>query len=307
MSFNDLDSSQQYPPAPHRPIGIQFTQSTYLWSDQLAQDFVYHRYTFQNKSGDTLYNVYFGIALDPDLGDPTDDMCGAFYNRWFQLGGNESLHVDNLAYAFDAANSEPGWDTVGVVGASLMQTPGRHTVSAIKKWTLEVDPLYDPEQYLALSGYDWRSHAYAPIDTVDTVPGDKRMLIAAGPFNLLPQQMDSAVLVILGVARWPDTAALVRALHVADSIYRNRPAGITSRPDGQVTRATGPTFIRGTLRMQDASRPAVLLDASGRIVAQLHPGANDVSRLSPGVYFVREEPQDTSHTPQAIRKVVVAR
>jgi hypothetical protein len=30
-----------------------------------------------------------------------------------------------------------------------------------------------------------------------------------------------------------------------------------------------------------------LLDVSGRKVLDLHPGPNDVSRLSPGVYFVR--------------------
>ena len=31
----------------------------------------------------------------------------------------------------------------------------------------------------------------------------------------------------------------------------------------------------------------VLLDASRRKVLELHPGANDVSRFAPGVYFVR--------------------
>jgi hypothetical protein len=31
---------------------------------------------------------------------------------------------------------------------------------------------------------------------------------------------------------------------------------------------------------------AVLLDAAGRKVAELHPGANDVNQLAPGVYFV---------------------
>jgi hypothetical protein len=30
-----------------------------------------------------------------------------------------------------------------------------------------------------------------------------------------------------------------------------------------------------------------LLDASGRRILALHPGPNDVSRLPPGVYFIR--------------------
>ena len=33
---------------------------------------------------------------------------------------------------------------------------------------------------------------------------------------------------------------------------------------------------------------AVLLDVSGRKVMDLRPGANDVGRLAPGVYFVRQ-------------------
>jgi hypothetical protein len=44
-----------------------------------------------------------------------------------------------------------------------------------------------------------------------------------------------------------------------------------------------------------------LLDASGRKVMDLRPGANDVRVLAPGVYFVREA------QAQAIRKVVVTR
>jgi len=46
---------------------------------------------------------------------------------------------------------------------------------------------------------------------------------------------------------------------------------------------------------------AALLDISGRKVLDLHPGANSVRALAPGVYFVREA------QAQAIHKVVVAR
>jgi hypothetical protein len=33
---------------------------------------------------------------------------------------------------------------------------------------------------------------------------------------------------------------------------------------------------------------AASLDAAGRAVIELQPGANDVQRLPPGVYFVRQ-------------------
>ncbi|MEO0085301.1 MAG: hypothetical protein ABIK37_01580 [candidate division WOR-3 bacterium] len=44
------------------------------------------------------------------------------------------------------------------------------------------------------------------------------------------------------------------------------------------------TLARGVLRLQSGT---ALLDAAGREVAKLHSGANDVRRLSTGVYFVR--------------------
>jgi YVTN family beta-propeller protein len=74
----------------------------------------------------------------------------------------------------------------------------------------------------------------------------------------------------------------------------------------------GATIVRGALFQPEAlgrkqHAPSWLLDISGRKVMALRPGANDIRHLAPGVYFVREEPQATSHRPQAIKKVVVAR
>ena len=71
------------------------------------------------------------------------------------------------------------------------------------------------------------------------------------------------------------------------------------------------TIVRGVLFLSEASshkpQAASLMDATGRKVMDLVPGANDVRALAPGVYFVREEPQASSLRPQAVRKVVVTR
>ncbi len=50
-----------------------------------------------------------------------------------------------------------------------------------------------------------------------------------------------------------------------------------------------------------------LLDASGRKVMDLQPGANDVRALAPGVYFVRYGPSAVSRELSVITKVVVTR
>ena len=68
-----------------------------------------------------------------------------------------------------------------------------------------------------------------------------------------------------------------------------------------------PTVVSGALWLapstSTSSGTGCLLDISGRKVLDLHVGANDVSRLAPGVYFVREAQAQA----QAIRKVVIPR
>jgi hypothetical protein len=78
-----------------------------------------------------------------------------------------------------------------------------------------------------------------------------------------------------------------------------------TKSEGGRTNA-GPTIVHGTLNVQSATcnlqSAIVLLDASGRKVATLQPGANDVSRCGPGVYFVLQ----VSGTEAVARRVVIA-
>jgi hypothetical protein len=63
------------------------------------------------------------------------------------------------------------------------------------------------------------------------------------------------------------------------------------------------TVVRNVLRtpVSPSSVHTSLYDMTGRRVAELHSGANDVSVLTPGVYFVQEARR------QAVRKVVITR
>jgi len=54
---------------------------------------------------------------------------------------------------------------------------------------------------------------------------------------------------------------------------------------GKPVRPSLPTLVHGTLRMPEGMR-ATLLDASGRRLMELNPGANDVNFLPPGVYLI---------------------
>jgi YVTN family beta-propeller protein len=93
------------------------------------------------------------------------------------------------------------------------------------------------------------------------------------------------------------------------SVIKDSPLGVTEQRQLAARNPQHPaTIVRGVLRLPEASgekREArcELLDVSGRKVLELRPGPNDVSRLTPGVYFVREAQAQA----QAVRKVVLTR
>jgi YVTN family beta-propeller protein len=92
------------------------------------------------------------------------------------------------------------------------------------------------------------------------------------------------------------------------SVISDSLLGVTGTPNAEVRAPNaGPTIVRGALNLQSAiynlESEIMLLDISGRKVLDLRPGANDVSRLSPGVYFVRKAQAQA----QAVRKVVLAK
>jgi len=58
---------------------------------------------------------------------------------------------------------------------------------------------------------------------------------------------------------------------------------------------------------QHSAYRAELMDATGRKVLDLKPGANDVRGLAPGVYFVRRPETEDGRPGAAVRKIVVTR
>jgi hypothetical protein len=73
----------------------------------------------------------------------------------------------------------------------------------------------------------------------------------------------------------------------------------------------GASVVRGVLFLPEARNEkrearSELRDISGRKVADLHPGANDVRALAPGVYFVRPVSGAEREAP-GVTKVVVTR
>jgi len=96
-------------------------------------------------------------------------------------------------------------------------------MTALKRFTLNLDPNTDPQRYLTLAGYNFQNGQYEPFDTVPSSPDDQRFLLSSGPVNI---PADSVVTFVFAVvlANWhdiygsPDTA-LVLADHWAQRYY----------------------------------------------------------------------------------------
>jgi YVTN family beta-propeller protein len=97
------------------------------------------------------------------------------------------------------------------------------------------------------------------------------------------------------------------------SVLRDSGGGVEEAPNAKVRTRNAATVVRGVLNLgvdsgQYSAFRADLLDATGRRFAVLHRGANDVSHLAPGVYFIREERAESrEQSTTSVRKVVVTR
>jgi hypothetical protein len=313
------DSAPENHVPPGRPLGVDVYQTIYGFSDSLAQDFFFIKYEIANCSGDSILQAYFGPMMDPDIGDAADDIADVILDHVFVVG-QDTIRVRNLVFAGDWNNSENAgavWDsgTPGVVAIGLLAAPESLGLTAFKRLTLDIDPTTDAAQYLTLAGYDYRTGEYEPYDSTDVTPADKRFVASTGPFDLAPDSTVTFWYVVIGspfgeqgqLPSQRDTSDLALRYKWALEFWPRLLSGIAEQAtnDERVTMNVPATIIHGVLVLP-APRPRVtaspcLLDACGRKVLDLSPGANDISALSPGVYFVCKEAEKTA------AKVIVQR
>ena len=103
---------------------------------------------------------------------------------------------------------------------------------------------------------------------------------------------------------WCDTHQNGSAIY-----YKRNQSGNVGIDEGHnplaASQSQGATFVRGVLRLS-FSPPFIhssLFDMTGRRVMALRPGANEIGRLSPGLYFVRGAQNQVKAQP--VRKAIV--
>jgi hypothetical protein len=189
------------------------------------------------------------------------------------------------------------WDTTSTThaGVALLDTRfrGYHT-----GWHV-VD---DADKYDVMSA--------AGADSTTPTWDDWCFWLSAGPYQVpAGDSFDVAFAFLMGESLEDLQANADRALARwrQVSVAEARPSRLESRAATTICRGVLVLQARGEKRA--ARSESELLDLSGRKVLDLMPGANDVSRLSPGVYFVRAEPLAVSRKPSAVtvRKVILTR
>jgi hypothetical protein len=301
------DSDARYHTPPGRPIGIDLCLTVFAFDDSLSLDVFYLLYEMYNPQSETLHGLYAGMVTDADVGNPADDRTGLILNRWFQVRG-DTFTVRSTGFCWSQDNVPSG-----AVATRLLKGPHSDSLAAFKLFHMPNDPRTDGDKYMALAGYDWPMGQYDPFDSIDPGPDDKRYLLSAGPFDIAPQAAETLLFAVFGTPfDTTDTNELALRAEWARKRWNLLP-GVEEQPPTARNVQPIATIVRGVLlfeaRGERREARAELLDISGRRVLDLLPGANDVSRVPPGVYFVRIEPSAVSREPSAVavHKVVVQR
>jgi hypothetical protein len=275
------------------------------------------QYDVVNMSSDTLYDCAIAQATDPDLGHAGNDHLG-FYARRPEL---------RTAFVWTEQESKP----YGALAITLLEGPvagsdgfidnsrrleymlgGR--VNTSPNWDITVDPKMPEERYdfMTLGRIDG-----------DMGPGDRRMLIATGTFNMRPGDTAHYAIAYSVLDKMPDVAQRssdpsLNAVAVSDGgleleslidhlaadyydgvrFTSSVPVDLPSSPVTAIAVAPNPVHRDAVVRYAITHRSNVslkILDALGQVVARQaegmaeagdHEAKLDMNSLPGGVYLL---------------------
>jgi hypothetical protein len=229
-------------------LGAEVRQT--VWGYAAEDSVLYQRFDVKNTSSSPWDEVYFGIWVDPDLGDPENDLVGCDVPR-------------ALGYAYTGAGGkETAWGAyLPAAGIRLLETPGSAGLYAFPRiWKLVNEPKTAEEAYNLLRGLNVDGEAFLDSTTgeatrytasgdpvsgqgsIEHVPADRRMMLVTGPFTQAAGESLSVVYAIV-FARATDRLEAVAALRRAADA-----AGARRRvPSGASSPRRGPEWVQSRL------------------------------------------------------------
>ena len=297
---------------PARPVQLAQTTTSYYTYKVAVKDTC--AYVAERE-----WNPYHGTLLIYGITDPRQPHLLGSYST--NGGGVEAVAHTIGRYCYVVSQ---GWNLneFAIINVENPSSPYRVSGLAISGYPIDVDAAGE-YCFALMTSPNQRIDVISVADTlapalVGTVPlnSSVRALYVREPYLFLSYYYDGVEVYDISnpttpraVARYntPGSSQGLYAdengyIYVGDShsleILRFTPSGIESGPE-RLAQARRTTIVRGMLYLPGlgtrsglAGNPvmsrAVLLDVSGRKVMSLNLGPNDVRRLAPGIYFVRE-------------------
>lgn len=250
------DANPQFTFSGETRLNVVVEQISYAWNYADNNDIVFFFFNIKNNNDYELKNCYVGPGIDCDIGNEAG------------TAANDRTLFDyqrNLGMQFQAT-PEPDWPRTGVVGFRFFQGPMNNTgrpvhitdnqyphdippgdplgMTAFTIFTIEIDPKTDEERYQAMEGVDWLTGKLDAYDEQGAeFAGDKRFMMASGPFILGPKEK---VTLCVGTMAALDTVALKKASDVAQEIFNNN-FELASPPTApKITPLAGDKYVRIT-------------------------------------------------------------
>ena len=221
--FNDADPSMHTNSAgATSPLGVELQQTVFAFDRVGALgNTIFVKWRILNKGANQLDSMYVAMWVDPDLGDYADDLVGC----------DTTL---SLGYCYNASNSDAQYgSSPPAVGFAMLRGPvipvsaGVYDTLGATAFTKQfngADPADATEAYNAMRGlridgtpmhvsddglqpittYEDSGDPVADTGWMDSNPGDRRFLLATGPFAFAPgdtQEVFFAICVGQGVDR----------------------------------------------------------------------------------------------------------
>ena len=220
------------------PLGLQIEQIVYSWGFGDYGDILFLKYLFIHPTSfkDTLYDCWMAAVQDVDIALQSNFAAGAANDRARYYSERPDL---NLAVQWTNGDRGEAGQGFGYLGFNFLESPAIDADKFIRRdksqfpiaeqlglrtmrnWPIAEDPLENEDRYNFISSQNRDG---------DLGPGDRRLMMATGPFHMRPG--DSARIVI-GIilattgkggdadGTLDDMAELVRKVQFAQSVYDN--------------------------------------------------------------------------------------